>query len=166
MHLAIGKRVGNYVIHLDVQDSVTWSINWKSFRHFGERGKSVTQTSFLHLEEYGEREREKESREGDTERQKQRESDRDHPQNFVLPLNFQFSHEECSRFRDRDTLQEKFFGQNCFDVFDTFFFFFGVVEECGISSSSCRGFLDDRNSTLIWRSVAVCRQDDLPDWLS
>ncbi len=43
------------------------------------------------------------------------------------------------------------------------FFFFGVVEECGISSSSCRGFLDDCNSTLIWRSVAGCRKDDLPD---
>ncbi len=120
-----------------------------------------------------ERERERESREGDTERyqerqrEKQRESDRDHPQNFVLTLNFQFFHEECSHFPDRDTLQEKFFGQNCFDVFDTFFFFFfffsGVVEECGIPSSSCRGFLDDCNSTLIWRSVAGCRQDDLPD---
>jgi hypothetical protein len=60
------------------------------------------------------------SRERQTE--KQRESDRDHPQNFVLTLNFQFFHEECSHFPDRDTLQEKSFGQNCFDVFDTFFF--------------------------------------------
>ncbi len=77
------------------------------------------------------REREKESRDGDTERQiyqerdrqKQREPDRDHPQNFVLILNFQSFHEECSRFPDRDTLQEKVFGQNCFDVFDTFLLF-------------------------------------------
>jgi hypothetical protein len=52
--------------------------NWKSFRHFGERGKLATLTSFLHLEEYGQRERERErERERATQRDIKRETERE-----------------------------------------------------------------------------------------